>query len=65
MTSSQEKLESCPHCAAAADGGTVHIVDVGAAQVHVLCDFRLGGCGASGGVRETHVQAAAAWNRRS
>ena len=32
--------------------------------VAVVCDFLAGGCGGSGGFRESYEEAAAAWNKR-
>lgn len=32
--------------------------------VSVVCDFLAGGCGGSGGFRETYEEAAEAWNKR-
>jgi hypothetical protein len=65
-------LVACPHCGATKDAGVVHVEKAADAfgafvegQRYVLCDFRIGGCGASGGVRDTEDDAIAVWNRRA
>ena len=57
-----EKLLSCPHC------GKSNIVldeDENTNMKSFVCDFNNGGCGASGGYRETKEEAIEAWNRRA
>lgn len=63
------QLSACPHCGATTDAGVVHLAD-GEHQYEdatfVVCDFTLGGCGASGPYKcEGPDQAAEAWNRRA
>lgn len=71
---SENNLKPCPFC-----GGTKIVIDgcKGLEECKlfeecddeefyaVVCDFTQGGCGASGGYRETKEQAITAWNKRS
>lgn len=62
-----DELKPCPHC-----GNSDHLMvkqvegeTVSPNNFQVVCSWMLGGCGASGGVRRTEVEAIAAWNARA
>lgn len=55
------ELRPCPFCGATEP--TVHILD--APESLVACDYRKGGCGASGRPFNTDKQAIEAWNTRA
>ena len=62
-----DKLKNCPHC-----GNSDHLMmkqvegeTVLPDNLHVVCSWLSGGCGASGGVRKTKESAIAAWNTRA
>ena len=60
-------LRECPHCGNTEALTVKHCDGPGENpdQSRVVCDFTKGGCGASGGVRYTEVEAIEAWNTRA
>jgi len=60
-------LRECPHCGNTEALTVKHCDGPGENpdQSRVVCDFTKGGCGASGGVRYTEVEAIEAWNARA
>ena len=64
-------LKPCPFCGATSDGRVVKVMDDPTVprsfdfQESIICDHRIGGCGAEGPVRENVDDAVVAWNRRS
>lgn len=74
---SKDQLKPCPFCHAAHDGGVVRIASVwedheDCCEVQaghqdcwqVVCDAKIGGCGAAGGYAITEDKAVEKWNRR-
>lgn len=62
-----DKLKNCPHC-----GNNDYVIakhvegeDVSPDNYQVVCNWLLGGCGASGGARRTQAEAIATWNQRA
>jgi hypothetical protein len=62
------ELLPCPHCAASSAGGVVRLLTHEGSPYDgsrsIVCDYSIGGCGASGGIRDHAGQAAVVWNRR-
>ncbi len=59
-------LKPCPFCG---QGSPVHMVVQRGTEgwrdrYYVLCDYREGGCGASGGTYHTEAEAFASWQNR-
>lgn len=55
------ELKPCPFCGATEP--TVHLID--APESAVVCDYKMGGCGADAGLFNTNGRAIEAWNTRA
>lgn len=55
------ELKPCPFCGATEP--TVHLLD--APESAVVCDYKMGGCGADAGLFNTNGRAIEAWNTRA
>lgn len=63
-----QELAHCPHCGSTGERIHIQVMNDQFGDrygVVVLCDFELGGCGASSGLRKTEDSAREAWNRRA